>query len=86
MGQLPRNVSPNFHFNESKRRGMMFPMHELTAAPHFPHALRPLIAALTNPESEISLRVSPTNGTADIEVTESGGEVCVTINAGLIDG
>lgn len=63
----------------------MFSIYEITAAPHFPHALLPLIAASVKPETVVSLRVSAENSAAaDIEISESDGEICVPISAGVI--
>jgi hypothetical protein len=61
----------------------MFSIYEITAAPHFPHALLPLIAASVKPETVVSLRVSAENSAADIEITESDGDICVAISAGV---
>ncbi|HVZ03184.1 hypothetical protein [Hyphomicrobium sp.] len=64
----------------------MFITHELSAAPHFPCALRPLITAMTAGTFAITVRVNRANDLADVEITESDGEVCITINPDVIDG
>lgn len=62
----------------------MFSIYEITAAPHFPHALLPLIAASVKPEAVVSLRVIPEKGAAaDIEIIERDGEICVAVSAGV---
>ena len=62
----------------------MFSIYEITAAPHFPHALLPLIATTMEPGAIVSVRVSPEDSTVDIEITERDGEICVAISAGVI--
>jgi hypothetical protein len=64
----------------------MFAINEISAAPHFPHALRPLIVATAKPEAVVSLLVRATECGIDVEVTEHDGEICVAINASLIEG
>jgi hypothetical protein len=62
----------------------MFSIYEITAAPHFPHALLPLIAASVKPETVVSLRLSlEKSAAADIEITERDGEICVAVSAGV---
>jgi len=61
----------------------MFSIYEITAAPHFPHALLPLIAASVKPEAVVSVQVSSENGAADIEITELDGEIRIAISASL---
>lgn len=62
----------------------MFSIHEITAAPHFPHALRPLIAATARPEAVVSLVVRA-EGDADVEITERDGEIYIALNASLFE-
>lgn len=63
----------------------MFPIYEITAAPHFPHALLPLIAATVKPEAVVLVRVSPEDSAADIEITERDGAICIAISAGVTE-
>ncbi|AGK56445.1 hypothetical protein HYPDE_23798 [Hyphomicrobium denitrificans 1NES1] len=61
----------------------MFSIYEITAAPHFPHALLPLITATVKHGAVVSVQVSPAGGAADVEIIERGGEICVAISASL---
>jgi hypothetical protein len=63
----------------------MFAIHEVTAAPHFPHALRPLIVATARPEAVVSMIVRAAEGAADVEITESNGEIYIAMNASLFE-
>jgi len=62
----------------------MFAIHEITAAPHFPHALRPLIVATARPEAVVSLIVRAAEGAADVEITERNGEIYIAISSSLL--
>lgn len=61
----------------------MFFISELTAAPHFPHALLPLIAATVESEAAVSVRITSEDSAADVEITERDGEICVAISASV---
>ena len=63
----------------------MFSIHEISAAPHFPHALRPLIAATARPEAVVSMFVRAAEGAADVEVTERDGEIYIAIIASIVE-
>lgn len=63
----------------------MFAIHEVIAAPHFPHALRPLIVATARPEAVVSMIVRAAEGAADVEITESDGEIYIAMNASLFE-
>jgi hypothetical protein len=63
----------------------MFAIPEVTAAPHFPHALRPLIVATARPEAVVSMIVRAAEGAADVEITESNGKIYIAMNASLFD-
>jgi hypothetical protein len=63
----------------------MFSIHEISAAPHFPQPLRPLIAATARPEAIVSLLVRAAEGDVDIEITEREGEIHIAINASIVE-
>jgi hypothetical protein len=61
----------------------MFSIREISAAPHFPHTLLPLIAATVEPQTPVSLHVCREQSAADVEITERDGKICIAINVGL---
>jgi hypothetical protein len=63
----------------------MFSINEISAAPHFPHALRPLIAATARPEAVVLLLVRVAEGAVDVEITEQNGEIYIAINASIVE-
>jgi hypothetical protein len=59
----------------------MNPIHEISAAPHFPHALRKSRTPVTRPEAILSVLVYAGQGAKDVEVTERDGEIYIAITA-----
>ena len=64
----------------------MYRINEITAAPHFPRALLPLIAATAKPDTVVSVEISPADASVDVEIKEHEGNICVAISASLSGG
>jgi hypothetical protein len=59
----------------------MFPIYEISAAPHFPHALKSAQSTVPRPEPAISVLMVAANDARHVEVMESDGEIYVAITA-----
>ncbi|MFA7307443.1 MAG: hypothetical protein WC026_12300 [Hyphomicrobium sp.] len=64
----------------------MHTINEITAAPHFPRALLPLIAATAKPDAVVSVEISPADASVDVEIIEHEGNIRVAISASLSGG
>jgi hypothetical protein len=53
----------------------MFPIYEISAAPHFPHALKSTQSIVPRPEPTISVLMVAANDARHVEVMESDGEI-----------
>ncbi|RUP08706.1 hypothetical protein [Hyphomicrobium sp.] len=58
----------------------MFEIFELTAAPHFPEALKPSVRD-ERPENIVTLFALAANGDQDIEITMRDGEFFIALKA-----
>ena len=59
----------------------MSPIHETSAAPHFPHAFRSGVLAPTRPEAIVAALILAAEGAREVEVTERDGEIYIEIIA-----
>jgi hypothetical protein len=59
----------------------MIPIHEVSAAPHFPQAYKSAQLTVTRPEAVISALMVAAEGSNDVEITEHDGEIYIAITA-----
>jgi hypothetical protein len=59
----------------------MIPIHEVSAAPHFPQPLKSAKSTVTRPEAVISALTVAAEGSKDVEITEYNGEIYIAITA-----
>jgi hypothetical protein len=57
----------------------MFPIYEISAAPHFPEPLKSVVA--TRPEAIVSMLALAAQGASDIEVSVRDGEIFIALTA-----
>jgi hypothetical protein len=57
----------------------MFPIYEISAAPHFPQALKSMQSTVARAESVISILMVAANDARNVEVTEHDGEIYIAI-------
>jgi hypothetical protein len=59
----------------------MIPIHEVSAAPHFPQAYKSTQSTVTRPEAVISALMVAAEGSKDVKITEHDGEIYIAITA-----
>jgi hypothetical protein len=65
----------------SKGEAAMSPIHEISAAPHFPQAFRSSVPSPTRPEAIVAALILAAEGAREVEVTERDGEIYIEIIA-----
>jgi hypothetical protein len=59
----------------------MFPIYEISAAPHFPHALKSVQSTGARTEPAISVLMVAANDAKSVEVTERDDAIHIAITA-----